>query len=217
MDSAGNDLLISMLAKPSLFDWSNNTGAIDVKMDGSVLFDLLRCWGWLSVLNWIGAFKLSLLLKTASKEIGALIRCMKFLSPEVAPEIALYLYKSTIHPCIEYCYDVWAGAPSSYLELSDKLQKQIWRTGGALLATSLERLAHCWNLASLSNFYRYYFGRCSSEVAQLAPLPYSWKRSNRYSARFFLKRFPVCLFNIEDWTISVKKRTRFSGLLVFIL
>ena len=35
--------------------------------------------------------------KTASKKIGALIRSMKFLSPEVA----LYLYKSTIHPCME--------------------------------------------------------------------------------------------------------------------
>ena len=33
--------------------------------------------------------------KTSSKKIGALIRSMKFLSPEVA----LYLYKSTIRPC----------------------------------------------------------------------------------------------------------------------
>ena len=36
---AGSDLLISMLEKTYLvlFDWSNNTGAIDVKTDGSVL------------------------------------------------------------------------------------------------------------------------------------------------------------------------------------
>ena len=29
------------------FDWSNNTGAINVKMDGSVFGEkhLLRCWG----------------------------------------------------------------------------------------------------------------------------------------------------------------------------
>ena len=57
--------------------------------------------------------------KTASKKIGALICSMKFLSPEVAP----YLYKSTIRPCMEYCCHVWAGAPSCYLELLDKLQK----------------------------------------------------------------------------------------------
>ena len=76
--------------------------------------------------------------KTASKKIGALIRSMKFLSPEVA----LYLYKSTIHPCMEYCCHVWAGAPSCYFELLDKLQKQIWRTVGPSLAASLEPLAH---------------------------------------------------------------------------
>ena len=36
--------------------------------------------------------------KTASKIIGALIRSMKFLSPDVA----LYLFKSIIPPCVEY-------------------------------------------------------------------------------------------------------------------
>ena len=40
-----------------------------------------------------------------------LICSMKFLSPEVA----LHLYKSTIHPYIEYCCHVWAGAPRCYL------------------------------------------------------------------------------------------------------
>ena len=57
--------------------------------------------------------------KTASKKIGALIHSIKFLSPEVA----LYLYKSTICPCMEYCCHVWAGAPICYLELLDKLLK----------------------------------------------------------------------------------------------
>ena len=50
-------------------------------------------------------------LDWGSKKIGALIRSMKFLSPEVA----LYLYKSTIHPCMEYCCDVWSSAPSYYM------------------------------------------------------------------------------------------------------
>ena len=104
---------------------------------------------------------------------------MKFLSPEVA----LYLYKSTIRPCMEYCCHVWAGAPSCYLELLDKLQKQICRIVGPSLAASLEPLAHCWNVASLSLFYRYYSGRCSSELAQLVPLPYSQGRSTHYSDR----------------------------------
>ena len=107
--------------------------------------------------------------KTACKKIEALICSMKFLFPE----IALYLYKSTIRQCMEHCYHVWASAPSCYLELLDKLQKQICRTVGPLLAASLEPLAHHQNVASLSLFYRYYFGRCSSELAQLVPLPFS--------------------------------------------
>ena len=49
-----------------------------------------------------------------------------------------------------YCCHVWAGAPSCYLELFDKLQKQMCRTTGPSLATSLEPLAHCQNVASLS-------------------------------------------------------------------
>ena len=160
-----------MLEKHNVsFDQSKNT-VVDVKMDGSVLeekssFKMLGLTSS-SKLNW-GSYVVSI-AKTASKKIGALIRSMKFLFPEVA----LYLYKSTILPCMEYGCHVWAGAPSSYLELLDMLQKQIYRTVGPSLAASLEPLAHCQNVASLSLFYRYYFGRCSSELAQLVPLPYS--------------------------------------------
>ena len=48
------------------------------------------------------------------------MRSIKFFSLEVA----LYLNKSTIRPCMEYCCLVWAGTPSCYLELLDKLQKR---------------------------------------------------------------------------------------------
>ena len=120
-----------------------------------------------SELDW-GSYIISI-AKTASKKIGALIRSMKFLSPEVA----LYLYKSTICPCMEYCCHVWAGAPSCYLELLDKLQKRICRSVVPSLAASLEPLAHSQNVAGLSLFCRYYFGRCFSELVQLVPLPFS--------------------------------------------
>ena len=73
-------------------------------MDGSVLeekssFKMLRLT-FSSKFNW-GSYITSI-TETASKKIGALIRSMKFLSPEVAR----YLYKSTIHPCLEYCCHV---------------------------------------------------------------------------------------------------------------
>ena len=48
-------------------------------------------------------------------------------------------------------------------------------------AASLEPLGYCRNVASLSLFYRHYFGRCSSKLAQLIPLPYSQERSTHYS------------------------------------
>ena len=70
-----------------------------------------------SKLDW-GSYIISI-AKTGSKKIGAIIRSMKFLFPE----IDLYLYKSTTHLCMEYCCHSWAGAPSCYLELLDKLEK----------------------------------------------------------------------------------------------
>ena len=137
-------------------------------MDGSVLEEKssLKMLGltFSSKLDW-GSYIISI-AKTASKKFGTLIRSMKFLSPEVA----LYLYKSTIRPCMEYCCHVWAGSPSCYLESLDKLQKRIFRTVGPSLAASLEPLAHRRNVASLRLFYRYYFGRCSFELGQLVPL-----------------------------------------------
>ena len=101
--NAGKTQLVS-------FDRSKTTGAIDVKMDGFVLeerssFKMLGLT-FSSKLDW-RSYMISI-AKTASKKIGALIRSMKFLSPEVA----LYLYKSTIRPCMEYCCYVWAGAPT---------------------------------------------------------------------------------------------------------
>ena len=116
---------------------------------------------------------------------------MTFLSAEVA----LYLYKFTIHPYIEYCCHVWTAAPSRYLELLDKLQKWICRTVGPSLAASLEPLVHRGNVASLSVVYRYCFGRCSSELAELVPLTFSHGRSTRYSDRLhdFSFTFPRCL------------------------
>ena len=84
-----------------LFDHSNNTGVMDVKMDGSVLeqkssFKMLGLT-FSSKLDWV-PYIISI-TKTASKKIGTLIHSIKFLSAEVA----LYLYKSTIRQYMEYC------------------------------------------------------------------------------------------------------------------
>ena len=99
---------------------------------------------------------------------------------------------------MEYCCHVWTGAPSSSLELLDRLQKWVCRTVGPSLATSLEPLHHRLNVASLSLFYRYYFGRCSSELAQLVLLHFSRGRSTRYFDRLhdFSVTIPRCYKNV---------------------
>ena len=75
-----------------LFDRSNNTGAVDVKIDGSALeekssFKVLGLT-FSSNLDW-RSYIVSI-AKTASKKIGALIRSMKLFSREVALHTAMY-------------------------------------------------------------------------------------------------------------------------------
>ena len=76
--NAGKTQLVS-------FDWSNNTAAIHVKINGCILeekssFKILRLT-FSSNLDW-RSYIISV-AKIASKKIGALIRSMKFLFPEV--------------------------------------------------------------------------------------------------------------------------------------
>ena len=95
----GRKWLVDFNATKTQLVWFDHSiGAIDVKMDGSVLeekssFKMLGLT-FCSKLDW-GSCTVSI-AKTASKKIGALICSMKFLSPEVA----LYLYESTIRPCM---------------------------------------------------------------------------------------------------------------------
>ena len=121
----------------------------------------LRCWGWLSLWNWIGAPTLSLLLKLSPRKLEP-----------------LFILWSVCHLHGLLLLD-WGGSPSCYLKLLDKLQKWIISIVGLSLAAFLEHLAHCQK----SLFYRYYFGKCSSELAQLVPRSYSGGRSTLYSDR----------------------------------
>ena len=112
---------------------------------------------------------------------------MKFHSPEVT----LYLHRSTMRPCMEYCCHVWAR--SCYLELLDKLQKQICSTVSPSCFISFEPLPRCRNVASLSLLSALLW-RCSSELVQLVLLPFSRGRSTRYCERLhdFSVTIPRC-------------------------
>ena len=139
----------------------------------------LRCWGWLSLLSWVGALTFSPLLKLSARKLEPWFVLWSFL--------LLSLFCISINLPYAYYAFAWntvlAGVPSCYLELLDKLQKLINRTVGPSLATSLEPNAHRRNVASLSLFYRFYDGRCSSELAQLVRLSHSRGRSTYYSDR----------------------------------
>ena len=170
---AGSGLLISMLE--TLNDQSNNTGAIDVKIDGHVLEEkspfTMMALSFSSKLDW-DSYNISI----------------------VSHKFALYLYKSTTRSCMGYWCRVWIIALSCYSKMLDKLQKRLCRTVEPSLAASLELLAHCRYVTSVSLFYRYYFARCSSELAQLIPLPYFQGRNTSYSDRLhdFSNMIPRC-------------------------
>ena len=113
------------------FGQSNSTDAINMIMDGFFLEEKpsFKMLGLTSSSKLDFGFYIISIAKTAFKKIGALICSMKFLSPEVA----LFTYKFTIRPCMEYCCHMWAGACSCYFKMLDKLQNRICRTVGPSL------------------------------------------------------------------------------------
>ena len=68
--------------------------------------------------------------KTASKKVDSFYKVSFSWACFVSVQIYICL-------CMEYCCHVWAGTPSCYLELLDKLQKQICRTIGPSLVPLL--------------------------------------------------------------------------------
>ena len=68
---------------------------------------------------------------------------------------------------------MWAGAPNCYMDMLDTFRNEYVGLLVQYLLVSLEPLGHRKNIASLYLFYRYYFGRCSSKLAELVQLPYS--------------------------------------------
>ena len=107
--------------------------------------------------------------KAASRKVGNLYRAQCFLTPESI----LYLYKSTIQPCMNYCSHIWGGAPrSNGLDLLDNVQK---------LGSQLSR---CWTFfwfASPVTQDGCYYEKCSSELSDLVMPEHVTVRSTRFS------------------------------------
>ena len=134
-------------------NWFNLTGLITLvlliwKWMGLFLRKnhLLKCWGWLSLQNWIRVLTLSLLLKVLPRKLERWFVLWSFFLLRLLC-ISINLLYDHIW---EYCCYVWAGALSCYLELLDELQKRICRTLGPSLAAYLEPLAYRCNVAIFS-------------------------------------------------------------------
>ena len=123
-----------------------------------------------SKLDW-GCFYVISITTTTSKKIGALLRYMQFLSPE----IGLYIYKSTVRPSMEYCCHVWAGTPNKIPVLDVR-------------RISISAVSFLPQLDSgiLSLYYFFFF--CCSMIW----LALSLELTDISNCRFFLNRFPVC-------------------------
>ena len=91
---------------------------------------------------------------------------------------------------MKYCCHIWADTPNCYLDMLDKLQKNVCRTVSPSLAARLKTFAHFWNVTSLSL-------KCSSKLTELVPLLYPHGRSTR------------CSKSLHDFSVTIRKRFKF--------
>nr|CAI5838132.1 unnamed protein product [Callosobruchus analis] len=97
-------------------------------------------------------------------KLGVLFRCRKLYTPEQL----LLPYKAQIRPSLEYCSHVWGCAPKHSLKLLDSIQNRAVKLIDTdNLTKDLQSLDHRRRVAGLSLFYRFYHGRCSSELSQI--------------------------------------------------
>ena len=69
-----------------------------------------------------------------------------------------------------YCSHIWGSSP--YTSLLDRVESKDSRLiGDPSLTSTLDPLSLRRKVASLSLFYRYYFGNCSEELAACIPPP----------------------------------------------
>ena len=112
--------------------------------------------------------------KSASKKLGVLFRCKQYFNSDQL----FKLYTGFIRPCLEYCSHICGSSP--YTSLLDRIEsKAIRLIGDPSLTSTLDPLSLRRKVASLSLFYRYYFGHCSDELATCIPPPMARPRSTR--------------------------------------
>ena len=117
--------------------------------------------------------------KGASHKLGVLFLFRRYFTHQQL----FRLYVGTIRPCMEYCSHIWGSSPGR--ELLDSVhcavltfQSYFIRRNWPLPSLALRR-----DVASLSLFYRYYFGRCSAELYACIPPPLARPRASRQASQ----------------------------------
>lgn len=139
-----------------------------------------------SDLSWTGHVRD--VAKKASSRLAVLWRARKYFNPNQL----LVLYKAQIRPVMEYCSHIW---PQSACHILDRIQSKAVRLiGEAALTDSLQSLGHRRRVSCLALFYKYYFGQCSAEIANIVPKPILYVRNTRKAANInpYLVQVPRC-------------------------
>ncbi|KAL7633035.1 UNVERIFIED_CONTAM: hypothetical protein RMT77_016611 [Armadillidium vulgare] len=118
------------------------------------------------------------LSKQASKRLDVLRRLRSFFTP---PQL-LALYRGVVRPCVEYASHIRGG--STHTALLEKVESRAFRLIiSPALTSSLQSLSSRRIVASLSLYYRYYNGYCSSELSRRIPPPLRRARATRLSTQ----------------------------------
>jgi len=125
---------------------------------------------------------ITFLAKRACRKLNFLFRARHYFRSNDL----LQLYKAQIRPLLEYCSHIWGAAPDSVLNLLDRVQARAVRLiNDPSITENLSSLSHRRSVGDLCLFYRYYFGRCSSQIAGCVPPPLTMsvnRRSRRTEA-----------------------------------
>ena len=113
---------------------------------------------------------------SAARKLGFLFRAKSYFTSARR----LTLYKSQVRPVMEYCSHVFAGASDNSLKILDGLQRKVIRLiDDPELTANFQSLSHRRAVGSLSLFYRYYFGLCSSKLQKIVPRPVVYRKNTR--------------------------------------
>ena len=105
----------------------------------------------------------------------SLLAPLFFSLPSGPLPLFLLTVRLLLRPCLEYCSHIRGSSP--YTSLDRVESKAICLISDPSLTSTLDPLSLRHKVASLSLFYRYYFGHCSDELAACIPPPMARPRS----------------------------------------